>query len=488
MSAITDEFHRAAGSVAADDDQRAFMRKALGGYENTRAGTEARFTSWPAARDAAAALKWDALENLHALIQQFVDNLERRGVKVCWAEDAVQARSYILEVVRAHGARSIIKSKCMTSEEIHLNDLLEHEGFNVIESDLGEYIVQLRKEAPYHFVFPSMHLRRGQIDDLFVEKHGYASNEDPEALTMEARRVLRRKYLEADIGFTGANFGIAETGMISITENEGNARLTTALPKVHIALMGIEKVIPTLDDLGAAAADARHRRHRPAADLLQLAVLRPAQRRRAGRPGGVPPRPARQPPHAPARRPRAARRAALHPLRRLPERLPDLQEHRRAQLRHHLPGADRLGHHPAPARPAGLEAPLARLVAVRRVHRHLPGAASTCTTTCCATAATPPRPRRRCSSAWSTQDFAAVMRRPWLYRTLTRGSRFLNWLGKPVAGTALDPVGAWRRTRTLPDPAKQSFKDYWKQHRKAGDAVRAAAPPSPPPPAAGAQP
>jgi L-lactate dehydrogenase complex protein LldF len=137
----------------------------------------------------------------------------------------------------------------MTSEEIHLNHALEHEGFEVVESDLGEFIVQLRKEAPYHIVFPAMHLTRGDIKDLFNRELKANSSDSPEELTMVARRVLRQKYIHADIGFTGANFAIAETGMISITENEGNARLTAALPKTMVTLLGIEKVLPRLEDL-----------------------------------------------------------------------------------------------------------------------------------------------------------------------------------------------------------------------------------------------
>jgi L-lactate dehydrogenase complex protein LldF len=137
----------------------------------------------------------------------------------------------------------------MTSEEIHLNDALQKAGFEVVESDLGEFIVQLRHETPYHIVFPSMHLKRGEIRELFQRELGDAPSDSPEELTMVARRVMRHKYIKADIGFTGGNFAIAETGMISITENEGNARLTAALPKTMITLIGIEKVLPKLADL-----------------------------------------------------------------------------------------------------------------------------------------------------------------------------------------------------------------------------------------------
>src|SRR5205814_4991357 len=172
-------------------------------------------------------------------LESFVTKLEARGTKVHWATTGEQARDIILGIIREKKARSIIKSKAMTSEEIHLNHALEHEGFEVVESDLGEFIVQLRKEAPYHIVFPAMHLTRGEISDLFARELGSAPTDNPEDLTMIARRVLRQKYVQADVGLTGANFAIAETGMISITENEGNARLTAALPKVLISLLGI---------------------------------------------------------------------------------------------------------------------------------------------------------------------------------------------------------------------------------------------------------
>src|SRR5437773_10506495 len=137
----------------------------------------------------------------------------------------------------------------MTAEEIHLNEALEHAGYEVVESDLGEFIVQLRHEAPYHSGVPAMHLTREEISDLFERELGSAPTDNPEELTMIARRALRKKYITADVGITGCNFAIAETGMISITENEGNARLTAALPKTMISLLGIEKILPRLDDL-----------------------------------------------------------------------------------------------------------------------------------------------------------------------------------------------------------------------------------------------
>src|SRR4029453_6063809 len=144
---------------------------------------------------------------------------------------------------------AIAKTKAMTAEEIGLSEAIAAAGMEVVESDLGEFIVQLRREPPYHIVFPAMHLTRAEIGALFVKELKAEATESPEELTMVARRVLRRKYLEADAGITGANFAIAETGMVSITENEGNARLGAALPRTMITLVGIEKILPRLEDL-----------------------------------------------------------------------------------------------------------------------------------------------------------------------------------------------------------------------------------------------
>ena len=235
--------------MTADLRHRKIIRTALGNYEIARDKRTASFQDWQAARQLAAETKWEAVNHLDQHLEEFVAKIEARGTKVHWAGNAAQAREVILQVVRDKNARSVIKSKAMTSEEIHLNDALEQAGLNVVESDLGELIVQLRKEAPYHIVFPSMHLTRGEISELFQRELGSAATSDPEELTMIARRALRKKYLTADIGITGANFAIAETGMVSITENEGNARLTAALPKTMITLIGIEKIVPKLDDL-----------------------------------------------------------------------------------------------------------------------------------------------------------------------------------------------------------------------------------------------
>jgi L-lactate dehydrogenase complex protein LldF len=243
------KFLKDARVMAGDLRHRKIIRAALGNYEIARDKRKASFQSWESARQLAAETKWDALNHLDKYLVEFTAKIEARGTKVHWASTAAQAREIILQIVRDKKAKSVIKSKAMTAEEIHLNDALEHAGLNVVENDLGEFIVQLRHEAPYHIVFPSMHLTRGEISELFQRELGSAPTNDPEELTMIARRALRKKFLTADIGITGANFAIAETGMISITENEGNARLTAALPKTMISLLGIEKILPKLGDL-----------------------------------------------------------------------------------------------------------------------------------------------------------------------------------------------------------------------------------------------
>src|SRR5438876_2495584 len=249
MKTFAADFKARAQTLTSDLRHRQLIQTALRKYEVIRDRTKAQFQDWEAAREAAARTKWEAVNHLDEYLNELVGKLEAHGTKVHWASTGLQAREIILGIIREKKARSIIKSKAMTSEEIHLNEALEEAGFEVVESDLGEFIVQLRKEAPYHIVFPAMHLTRGDISELFTRELGSAPTQNPEDLTMIARRVLRQKYITADIGLTGANFAIAETGMISITENEGNARLTAALPRVMITLLGIEKVLPRLEDL-----------------------------------------------------------------------------------------------------------------------------------------------------------------------------------------------------------------------------------------------
>jgi len=249
MSAPAAHFKTDAKRVSADLRHRTIIQTAMRKYEVVRDQRKLWFQDWQGARQLASQTKWEAINHLDKYLEQLAHNLEARSAKVHWASDAQQARDIIFDILREKNAKVIVKSKAMTSEEIHLNEAMEKAGYEVVESDLGEFIVQLREEPPYHLVFPAMHLTRGEIKEVFERKLHDAPSNEPEELTMVARRVLRQKYLQADVGITGANFAIAETGMISITENEGNARLTAALPRTMITLVGIEKVLPRLEDL-----------------------------------------------------------------------------------------------------------------------------------------------------------------------------------------------------------------------------------------------
>ena len=204
---------------------------------------------WEELRERARSIKEKTLLRLDVYLEQFAEQAEKAGATIHWARDGAEACSLILELINADGARQIVKSKSMATEEIHLNDALEAAGIWPVETDLGEWIIQLAGEAPSHIVVPAIHKTKNQIAELFCEKVGIERTDDVAALTGAARDFLRSRFANAEVGISGVNFGIAETGTILVLENEGNIRLTTSLPKRHIALMGIEKVIPKLADL-----------------------------------------------------------------------------------------------------------------------------------------------------------------------------------------------------------------------------------------------
>ncbi|MCG3121211.1 MAG: Lactate utilization protein B [bacterium] len=249
MSEFSSFLSRSA-SKASDDTHRWKIAKAIATYDAAVATTKAnQFLDWQAARHLAAAIKNYTLENLADLLEQFESNFTARGGKIFWAATAAAAAKYVVQLAQQRQAKKIVKSKSMTTEEINLNAQLEQAGIEVRESDLGELIVQLAGEKPYHIVTPAMHKSKAEISQLFQEKLQAPPTESAEELTMIARRHLRQDYVTADIGITGANFIIADAGAISMTENEGNGRLTMACPRIHIVVAGIEKVIPRLTDL-----------------------------------------------------------------------------------------------------------------------------------------------------------------------------------------------------------------------------------------------
>jgi L-lactate dehydrogenase complex protein LldF len=250
MQQMTPEkFDENARHALADDQLRKALRHATGLFAERRLTAMASVADWEGLREQARAIKEETLARLDKYLEEFAGNAERRGAHVHWARDARHACEIVIRLAGERKARRIVKSKSMATEEIHLNDALQRAGIEPVETDLGEWIIQLARETPSHIVVPAIHKSRKQIAELFAEKVGIEPTEDVDKLTATARRVLRQRFAEADLGISGVNFGVAETGTILILENEGNVRLTTSLPRTHIAVMGIEKVIPRFADL-----------------------------------------------------------------------------------------------------------------------------------------------------------------------------------------------------------------------------------------------
>ncbi len=459
------QFHTDADRLAADLTHRQRIQIAMGKYHAARGPRQAAFRDWQEARQTAAETKWAALNELHKHLEQFERQATARGTQVHWCSTGEKARSVIVDIIRRHGAQRIVKSKVMTSEEIHLNQLLEELGFNVVESDLGEYIQQLKGERPYHFVFPCMHLSRGEISDLFQNKLGSAPTNDPEELTMIARRVLRQKYLEADIGFTGANFIVAETGMISITENEGNARLSGALPRVMITLVGIEKVVPRLADLA-----------------LFLPMLATAG---TGQPltcyntvyGGP-----RQPGEVDGP-------LEWHVILLDNNRTTLLADPEQRDALHCIRCGACLNVCPVFKNIGGLsygttyQGPIGSVITPHlrglQSWKHLSGASSlcgACTVTCpvkidlhhhlLQNRRNAVREKRGRAEGLLWRGFSFIMNRPRLYRAGLKMGRLFQPLHGLVKGGALDPARRWTMSRELPAVAPLSFRDWWRRRPK----------------------
>jgi L-lactate dehydrogenase complex protein LldF len=249
MTKIAEEFLVKADEKAFDLDHRDTINHNIGKYNEAVTRGLTKFENLENSKKKAHVIKWRVMENLDKFLPEFEANFQRRGGKVIWANDTEEAQREILNIINKSGGKTVIKSKSMTTEEIHLNEFLEENNITSLESDLGEFIVQLLGQAPYHIVTPAMHLTKEDIAKLFHEKFGTPIDYTPQQLTQKARELLREKYLTADIGITGGNFLIADSGSIALTENEGNARLSTTFPKIHIAIVGIEKIIPSMADL-----------------------------------------------------------------------------------------------------------------------------------------------------------------------------------------------------------------------------------------------
>ncbi|MCC7161591.1 MAG: iron-sulfur cluster-binding protein [Anaerolineae bacterium] len=225
------------------------LDRATGRFQSLRANALAELQDADVVRDRARLIRAHTLSKLDTYLEQFVANVEKAGGHVHFARDANALNEIVNEIARTRNVRGVVKGKSMISEETHLNHALEAEHIRVVETDLGEYIVQLAGETPSHIVAPAIHKTKEEIGELFHQKINIPYTDDPALMTAAARHVLRREFLDADMGISGVNFGVAETGSICLVENEGNGRLTTTAPRIHVALMGIERLVPNLDDL-----------------------------------------------------------------------------------------------------------------------------------------------------------------------------------------------------------------------------------------------
>ncbi|OGA46213.1 MAG: iron-sulfur cluster-binding protein [Betaproteobacteria bacterium RIFCSPLOWO2_12_FULL_62_58] len=249
MQVTSMHFKARAGGKLADANLQGALRKLQSNFVKGRAERVAELDNFEVIRDAAAAIRDRALDHLDVYLDEFERNATARGTVVHWAETTQEVNRIVCELAAKYNVRKAVKSKSMVSEECALNDALEAAGIEVVETDLGEYILQLAKEPPSHIVAPVVHKTRGEVSDLFEEKHHLPRKTDIAALTREAREMLRGHFLTADMGISGANFVVAETGSTLIVTNEGNGRMVTTLPRVHVAITGIEKVVPTLEDV-----------------------------------------------------------------------------------------------------------------------------------------------------------------------------------------------------------------------------------------------
>ncbi len=242
-------FRANAARAIKDAPLRAAMRQATDTFGAKRADAFAPVADLEALRDKASALRLQVLDRLQEYEEMFASRATRAGATVHRAKDAAAAREIIAGILTDRGAKTVVKSKSMVSEEIHLNAHLEKEGLTVLETDLGEYIIQLVGETPSHIIVPAIHKNRQQVGRLFAEKLGVEYTEDPQVLTKIARRTIREKFLTADAGLSGANFAAAASGSLVLFTNEGNGRMVTTVPPLHIAILSLEKMIPSLADL-----------------------------------------------------------------------------------------------------------------------------------------------------------------------------------------------------------------------------------------------
>jgi L-lactate dehydrogenase complex protein LldF len=250
MQIASMHFKQRAHANMANEQLQGNLRKIKDKFVAKRRESLAELDDLEATREAARTIRQRVLDNLDCWLEIFERNATARGAIVLWAETAADVNAHVLDIARRHGVKKIIKSKSMVSEESALDRAIEAAGLVVVETDLGEYILQINDyEPPSHIIGPALHKSKEEVADLFARAHSTPRKTEISELCLEARGVLRQHYLSADMGISGGNFFVAETGSVVVVTNEGNATLTTTLPRVHVAISGIEKIVPTLEDV-----------------------------------------------------------------------------------------------------------------------------------------------------------------------------------------------------------------------------------------------
>ena len=251
MQVRTQDFHKGSSQALNDRQTQVSLVRVMEHFDHARQEAIEELTPevWERYRERGRQIKQHTIENLDYYLGLLSERVERNGGTVHFARDSKEATDIVLEVARARGVKLITKSKSMLSEEMALNHALEAVDIEPVETDLGEYIIQLADETPFHIVAPAMHKSKEQVSDLFADNLGVGHLTDIPAMAKAARTALREKFLQADMGISGVNFAVAETGTVVIVTNEGNGRMCTSLPRVHMALMGMEKVVPALEDM-----------------------------------------------------------------------------------------------------------------------------------------------------------------------------------------------------------------------------------------------
>jgi L-lactate dehydrogenase complex protein LldF len=472
MHSIAHLFPDNAHRALADDKLQASLARFRQGFPIKRRAAIDRLPEFEALREAAARIKDHTLEHLDLYLDRFEERFTAAGGQVHWCRDAEEARATIVRICREAGAATIAKGKSMIGEELGLNERLHAEGFVPIETDLGEYIVQLRNEPPSHIIAPAIHLSKDQVAQSFREHHtGLPPErplEEPRVLLDEARAVLRQAFLKADVGITGANMLVAETGSIVLVTNEGNGDLTQNLPRVHIAIASIEKAVPTLDD--AAAILRLLARSATGQDLSVYTTFTTGPRRAVDRDG-----------------PEAAHVVLLDN-----GRTQMLGSEFREMLRcircgsciNHCPIYGAVGGHAygwVYSGPMGAVL-IPNLIGIEEAG-HLPNASTLCGR--CEEVCPMKIPLPRMLRSLRERQFAArqgakpiryglgawafMATRPGLYRLATRlGIAALGLLGRRAGRFRSLPLATgWTAARDLPAPQGRTFQDLWRARRKA---------------------